>query len=244
MLKIKNLKKYFGGIKAIDNCDINIDKNKITALIGPNGAGKSTIFDTVSGVIKADSGKIIFNNKNITNLEPHIISNLGISRMFQQSKLFNNLKVKDNLILALDNDEKFLKNLITEDKINKEEKEKIMLILKQINMEKFYDKVCSELSYGQKRLIELARTVLKPHKFLMLDEPVAGVNPKIRNEISKILLNLKKNNDTILFIEHDMNFTLNIADYVIVMDEGKVIAQGKPSMVKNNKKVIEAYLGE
>jgi branched-chain amino acid transport system ATP-binding protein/neutral amino acid transport system ATP-binding protein len=245
MLKIQNLSKAFGGVKAVNDCSFEIKKGTITALIGPNGSGKSTVFNLVSGVLKADSGKIIFDGINITNKSPEAISNLGISRMFQQSRLFKNLSVKENLLLAIDNeDTKFWKNLFGLNKITKEKEEKIREMLKLVEMEKFENRLVGELSFGQKRLVELVRTILNPHELLMLDEPVAGVNPRLRKIIAKVLLKLKKEGKTILLIEHDMNFALSLADEVIVMDEGKVIAKGKPKEIKKNPKVLEAYLGE
>jgi len=245
MLQIKNLSKSFGGVKAVDNCGFEIKKGKITALIGPNGSGKTTIFNLVSGIMKSDSGRIIFNEKEITNKSPEDISNSGISRMFQQARLFNNLTVKENLILSIDNeDTKFWKNLLGKNKITKEKENLVKEMLKLVRMEGFEHKTARNLSYGQKRLIEIIRTLLNPHTLLMLDEPVAGVTPALRKEIALVLLNLKKQGETILLIEHDMNFTLGIADEVIVMDEGKVIARGKPEDIKNNKKVLESYLGE
>ncbi|MBU4285133.1 ABC transporter ATP-binding protein [Patescibacteria group bacterium] len=262
MLEVKNLKKHFGGVKAVDDCDFEVQEKTITALIGPNGSGKTTVFNLISGILKPEKGKIIFSaqgrsasggdNIDITNLNPEKIARLGISRLFQQSRLFGNLTVMENLLIVLDNeDEKFWKNLLagiwnkssfakaTEDK---EKKAKAML--EMVDMEKFSNKLSRDLSFGQKRLVELARTILNSHKLLMLDEPVGGVNPKLRQEIAKILLKLREDGETILLIEHDMNFTLNIADKVIVMDEGKVIAEGNPAQIKTNLKVLEAYLGE
>lgn len=245
MLKIKNLKKYFGGVRAVDNCSFEVEKGKITALIGPNGSGKTTIFNLISGILKADSGEIFLNKQKITNENVEYISNLGISRLFQQTRLFNNLTVKENLLLALNiEDTKFLKNLFGLNKIAKEKKEKIKEISKLVGIDGFQNKLTRNLSYGQKRLVELARAILNSHKFLILDEPVAGVNPKLRENIAKVLLKLRKKGETIFLIEHDMNFTLKIADNVLVMDEGKIIAKGTPNQIKNNKKVLEAYLGE
>ncbi len=245
MLKIKKLSKHFGGVNAVNNCSFDIKENHITALIGPNGSGKSTVFNLVSGVLKEDSGKITYDKIDITHFSPEQASNAGISRLFQKSQLFDNLTIKENLLLAIDNeDTKFWKNMLGQNKITKEKEVKVEEMLKLVEMESFSNKLGRELSFGQKRLIEIARTILNPHKLLMLDEPIAGVTPKLRTKISEILLDLKKQGATILLIEHDMNFALNIADEVIVLDEGKVIAKGTPKQIKNNKKVLEAYLGD
>ena len=244
MLKLRHLNKNFGGIKAVNNCSLEIKENSITALIGPNGSGKTTLFNLISGILKKDNGEIYFNNQDITNQQIYEISNLGVSKLFQQSKLFDNFSVRENLELALNKeDTRFLKSL-TNSKISKENSKKIQEISKLMNINLFMEKQTKNLSYGQKRLVEIARTILNPHKILLLDEPVAGVNPKLKKEIIKIILNLKKQGETILFIEHDLNFTLSIADNIIVMDKGEIIAQGNPSKIKNNPKVIETYLGE
>lgn len=245
MLKISNLSKHFGGVKAVDNCSFEIKENSITALIGPNGSGKSTVFNLISGVLTEDSGRIVYARNDITHFSPEQVSNAGVSRLFQKSQLFDNLTIKENLLLAIDNDDtKFWKNILGKNKTTKEKEEIVKEMLKSIEMDYFSNKLGRDLSFGQKRLVEIARTILNPHKLLMLDEPVAGVNPKLRKKISEILLDLKKKGATIFLIEHDMNFALNLADEVIVMDEGKVIAKGTPNQIKNNKKVLEAYLGD
>ncbi|MFH1376450.1 MAG: ATP-binding cassette domain-containing protein [Candidatus Woesearchaeota archaeon] len=245
MLKIQNLSKHFGGVKAVDNCSFEVKENYITALIGQNGSGKSTVFNIISQVVDEDSGIITYDKQNITHFSPEQVSNAGISRLFQKSQLFYNLTIKENLLLSLDNeDTKFWKNLFGKNKITKEKEEKVKKALELVEMYSFASKLGRELSYGQKRLIEIVRTILNPHKLLMLDEPIAGVTPKLRTKISEILLGLKKQGATILLIEHDMNFALNLADEVIVLDEGRVIAKGTPNQIKNNKKVLGAYLGE
>jgi ABC-type branched-subunit amino acid transport system ATPase component len=245
ILELHNVSKSFGGIKAVDNCSFNLKENIITALIGPNGSGKTTIFNLVSGLIRADSGKIIFDEVDITNKSPEFISNLGISRAFQQSQLFDNLTLEENLLLAFDNeDTKFFKNLLGINKITEEKKGKIHHYLKMINLERHLHHLAREFSYGQRKLIELVRAVINPHKLLMLDEPVAGVTPQLRNKIIEILLELKEKGETILLIEHDMYFTFNVADRIIVLDKGKPIAEGTPDEIKDNPKVLEAYLGE
>jgi ABC-type branched-subunit amino acid transport system ATPase component len=245
MLKIQNLSKRFGGIRAVDNCSFEIKRGKITALIGPNGSGKSTMFNLISGVLNANSGRILFDGKDITNMSVDKISNIGISRIFQKSRLFNNMTIKENMLLAFDNeDEKFWKSFFGFNKKTKEKEEKIKEMLKFVKMNEHEGKYARNLSYGQKRLVEIVRAIINPHNLLMLDEPVAGVTPLLRKELGQVLLKLKKQGETIFIIEHDMNFILNLADEVIVMDEGKVIARGKPSEIKNNKKVLEAYLGD
>jgi ABC-type branched-subunit amino acid transport system ATPase component len=245
MLEVKNLHKSFGGVRAVNDCSFSVKRGKITALIGPNGSGKSTIFNLVSGVLVPDSGSIIFDGENISGLQVEKISNLGISRVFQQSRLFGNLSIMDNVILALGGeDTKFWLNLVGLNNSKKEFEKKATDALKLVGMESKSNSIGKELSFGQKRLVELARAIVKPHKLLLLDEPVAGVTPQMRKKIAGILLNLKKKKETILLIEHDMNFTLGIADEVIVLDEGRVIARGTPAQIKKNKKVLEAYLGD
>ncbi|MFA5745534.1 MAG: ABC transporter ATP-binding protein [archaeon] len=245
MLQIKNLNKSYGAIKAADNCNFTIKPNKITGLIGPNGAGKSTVFNIISGFEKEDSGTIIFNGKDISKFTPEGIANSGISRVFQKSRLFNNLTVYENLEIAIEEENtKFLKSFFSSNKLNTKQEKRIKEVLELLKIYEVKDLQCKELSYGQKRLVELCRAILKPHKLMILDEPVAGVHPSIRNTIMEVLKLLKGSGETILLIEHDMFFTLNICDEIIVMDDGKVIAKGSPEQIKNNKKVLEAYLGE
>jgi len=148
------------------------------------------------------------------------------------------------LLLALDNENtKLFKNLFFLNRITKEKTDKIENALKQINLHEHINKRCGDLSYGQQKLVEIARVLIKEHYQIFLDEPVAGVNPKIRQDIKQLLLNLKQQKQTILLIEHDMNFVMDIADHIIVMDHGKVIASGTPKQIQKNKKVLEAYLG-
>lgn len=244
MLKIQKLIKNFGGIIAVNNCSFEIEKGKITALIGPNGSGKTTIFNLISGIIKPDQGTIFLNNQNIINYSVEQISNLGISRLFQLPRLFKNLTVKENLLPAIDNEDvKFWKNIFGFNKLTEKKEKMVKKILEDIGISDIENKKVNDLSFGQKRLTELVRTVLNPHQLLMLDEPAGGVNPKIKKDIAKFLLNLKKQGDTILLIEHDMPFVFNIADNIIVINAGRVIAQGTPNEIKNNKMVLEIYLG-
>ena len=227
MLSLKNISKRFGGVKAVDRCSFDVKQGTITSLIGPNGAGKTTVFNIISGLTKPDVGTIKLLNKDIANMPAYKIAQTGISRTFQITKIFRNLSIKDNLLIAK--------------KANEEEMKKM---LESVYLHKPLDAIASELSYGQQRLLELARALLKPHFLLMLDEPTAGVNPKIRQELKSILRNLKKEGKTVLLIEHDMEFVMDISDEVIVLNEGKVLKIGKPKEIMKDKRVLEAYLGK
>src|SRR3989344_4417552 len=242
MLQVKNLQKHFGGIKAVDGCSFTVKQGTITALIGPNGSGKSTVFHLISQLEQEDSGKIIFNKKNIVAVSDYKIARLGISRTFQEVRLFKNLSIQDHLEIALaQEDEHLLRSLW---KKSEDKTRQIQQIIKRVGLHKDLKTYVTDLSYGQRKLLDFAIAMAKPHDLLMLDEPVAGVNPLIRKEIKTILKQLKKRGETIFVIEHDMNFVMDIADHIIVMDAGKVIAEGKPKQIQKNKKVLEAYLGE
>ncbi len=260
VLKIENLKKHFGGVQAVDNCSFSVEPGKITALIGPNGSGKTTVFNLISGIIRPDSGKIflynpfLFKDKNITHLPPDIISNFGVSRVFQQSHLFANLTVEENLLLAFNNnDQNFWssvfgleswgqKSASAETSTRQSQKKIVAEYLALFRLAHMAEKPARDLSFGQSRLVEILRSLINPHHLLILDEPIAGVTPELRDMIKKLLLELKEKGETILLIEHDMNFTLNVSDRVIVMDAGQVIAEGTPDEIRHNPKVLEAYL--
>jgi ABC-type branched-subunit amino acid transport system ATPase component len=245
LLELKNLTKSFGGVEAVCDCSLAAEKGKITALIGPNGAGKSTVFNLISGMLQPDGGQIIFAGGELNRRSVEEISNLGISRLFQEVKLFDNLTVEENLSIALsDRDTAFWSNLVGTYRYSVAEKARVQEVLDWIEMAEYRQKQARDLSYGQKKLVGIGRSVLNSHQLLMLDEPVAGVNPKLRQRISDILLKLKDKGETILLIEHDMNFTLNLADRVIVMEAGRVIFSGSPERVKKDRRVIEAYLGK
>ncbi|OGY41731.1 MAG: hypothetical protein A2Y82_02525 [Candidatus Buchananbacteria bacterium RBG_13_36_9] len=242
MLEVKNIYKSFGGVKALDGCDFVIRENEITAMIGPNGAGKTTLFDIISGLLPADSGQIFLAGKEITNLRPDEIANAGVSRTFQQVRLFKNLTILDHLLMAQDNqDVKMLANLINGNHIDKE---KYKVYIASFGIEKKLETKVSDLSYGQRKLLNMAIAFLKLHKILLLDEPVAGVNKVLQKQIENLLLKFKEEKKTILIIEHDIEFVRKLADRVIVLDQGKVIADGAPNQVLKLPHVLEAYLGE
>jgi len=236
------LSKAFGGIKACDCVDLNVEKGKITALIGPNGAGKTTLFEIISGLQTPDAGTVHFKEQNITKMKDYKIAKLGIARTFQQVRLFKNLELKHHVEFALNNDdEPFWKNVFKKTEISEE---KIRKVFERVGLDKRIDTLAHNLSYGQRKLLDLAIALAKPHDLLMLDEPVEGVTPMLREQINGILQKEKKEGKTILLIEHDMNFVSEVADTVYVLAQGKIIAKGKPQDVLKDKKVLEAYLGE
>lgn len=242
MLKVKNLQKSFGGIKALDGLSFEIEPNKITALIGPNGAGKTTLFDVISGFVSLDDGAVYLDNKNINNLTSYKRAKLGISRIFQQVRLFKNLKVIDHLHMAeSSDDDKLFKNIFKRKKI---ERQKYLKLLKEFGLEEKIDELISSLSYGQRKLVQIACSLIQPHKLLLLDEPVAGVNSVIQEKIENFLLNLKNTDETVLLIDHDMKFVKKLADKIIVLSSGKKIAEGSAEEVFKDKRVIDAYLGK
>jgi len=248
MLEVKNLGKHFNGIKAVHDCDFKVEENEIVALIGPNGAGKTTVFNIITGMIKPDTGDVLFKGESIKHLPSYKIAKRGISRTFQLIKLFPKLTVMENLLIAKnhhsDNFSKLFLNyklVKKEDSMNKEECKRI---LKLVGLDEKADHNAENLSYGQQKLLEIARVLSMDADLILLDEPVAGVNPLMREKIKGILQSLKEKGKTILFIEHDLEFLYSIADKIVVMDHGEEIAIGTPKEIQENKRVMEAYLGK
>jgi branched-chain amino acid transport system ATP-binding protein len=242
MLKITNLNKSFGGLKAVDQVNLNIDRIGITAIIGPNGAGKTTLFNIITGCLNPSSGSIVFENNNISNLSTNAIAKLGISRTLQVKSVFANLTVEENLSTALQRKLGFFKI--------KNNKRDIALIKSEVlrisTMLKINDKlnlVSSSLSYGDICLLEIAIAIISKPKLLMLDEPLCGMGPSETTETIKIIKNLSQE-VKILIIEHDMEAVFALADNIIVMANGSILVEGKPEEIKKNPKVISTYLGE
>ena len=250
MLEIKNLYKNFGGIQAISNVSLNIQESSITALIGPNGAGKTTLFNIINGSIRPDAGHIKLNNINITGYEPHQLFNLGILRTFQIAHEFSSLTVRDNLMMVPPNQigESILNTWFTPKKIKIEEKEilnKAKEVLDFLQLKHLENEYAGNLSGGQKKLLELGRTMMVKPKIVLLDEVGAGVNRTLLNTIGDAILRLNKElNYTFCMIEHDIDFISRLCDPVIVMAEGSVLMTDTISKVKENEKVIQVYLGK
>ena len=249
MLEIKNINKNFGGLRAVNNASMKIEKGSITGLIGPNGAGKTTLFNTIAGVYAPDEGEIFLENQNITGLKPHNLFNKGVLRTFQIAHEFSTLTVLENLMMVPPN--QYGENLIyawfRNNDVKKQEEEirtKAIEVIEFLNLNHLTQELAGNLSGGQKKLLELGRTMMVDSKLVLLDEVGAGVNRTLLNDISDAILRLnKEKNYTFFVIEHDMDLIEKICDPVIVMAEGSVLFEGKFDEVKSNEEVIEAYLG-
>ncbi|PVU73319.1 ABC transporter ATP-binding protein [Sulfolobales archaeon SCGC AB-777_J03] len=246
LLKLDSVSKYFGGIKALDSVTLEVDRSKFTLLIGPNGSGKTTLINVVTGVYKPDSGKIFLEDINVTGKRPHEMYKLGVVRTFQNPQVFPSLSVLDNVILGVSpiRGESIIRSLFRPLWIKEEEEltEKAYNVLKIVKLDKLWDRPAKELSGGQLKLLEIARALMTKPKLLIMDEPLAGVNPQLAKEILNILTGLKKDVG-IFVVEHRLDIVANYADYVYAMFMGKVIAKGSTNDVLNDPAVIDAYLG-
>ena len=249
ILQIDNLSKYFGGLAAVSNCSIKIKKGSITGVIGPNGSGKTTLFNLIAGNLKTSKGTVLFNNEDITDVPAYELFSKGLLRTFQIAHEFTNLTVLENLMMVPGNQsgEKLVNALLKPGLVNQEEEQvrrKAYEVIDFLNLKHLANELAGNLSGGQKKLLELGRTMMVDAKLVLLDEVGAGVNRTLLNEISDAILRLnKEKNYTFFVIEHDMDLIQKICDPVIVMAEGNVLFQGEFEDVKSNENVIEAYLG-
>ena len=249
ILQIDNLSKYFGGLAAVKNCSIKVRKGSITGIIGPNGSGKTTLFNLIAGNLKSSKGKVIFNNENITDVPSYELFSKGLLRTFQIAHEFSNLTVLENLMMVPSNQsgEKLMTALFKRNLIKKEEeklREKAYEVIKFLNLTHLANELAGNLSGGQKKLLELGRTMMVDAKLVLLDEVGAGVNRTLLKDLGTAILKLNKEKGyTFCMIEHDMDFISRMCDPVIVMAEGTVLFEGTSDEVKKNEKVIESYLG-
>ena len=249
MLEIKNIQKNFGGLVAVNNASMNVTKGSITGLIGPNGAGKTTLFNIIAGNLHSDLGEVYLEEENISDLKAHELFKKGVLRTFQIAHEFSTLTVLENLMMVPGNQfgENLLYSWFKNSIVSKQEEEiraKAIAVIDFLNLNHLTQEVAGNLSGGQKKLLELGRTMMVDAKLVLLDEVGAGVNRTLLNEISDAIIRLNKEKDyTFFVIEHDMDLIEKICDPVIVMAEGGVLFQGSFDEVKSNDEVIEAYLG-
>ena len=249
ILQVDNIYKYFGGLAAVSDCSIKIKKGSITGIIGPNGSGKTTLFNLIAGNLKVSKGTVRFDDEDITDIPSYELFSKGLLRTFQIAHEFTNLTVLENLMMVPGNQsgENLVKALFKPGLIKKEEiklKKKAIEVIDFLNLKHLLNELAGNLSGGQKKLLELGRTMMVDAKLVLLDEVGAGVNKTLLKDIGSAILRLNKEQGyTFCMIEHDMEFISRLCDPVIVMAEGSVLFEGTSDQVKKNEKVIESYLG-
>jgi len=249
ILSVQGLSKRFGGLQAVSDVSFDVAEGTVKALIGPNGAGKTTLFNIVSGLMRPDSGSVMFGGIPVQGLRPHQIAARGMARTFQHIKLFPKMTVLENIMVGRHVHSKagFIAGMLNFPFTWKEEqriREKSLEIMKFLGIADFANTEATSLAYGQQRIAELGRALACEPKLLLLDEPVAGLNMRETAEMGKLISSIRDRGVTVLLVEHDMSLVMNISDEVIVLSYGQKIADDRPLAVQKNREVIRVYLGE
>ena len=249
ILQIENLSKYFGGLAAVSDCSLKIKKGSITGIIGPNGSGKTTLFNLIAGNLKASNGKVLFYDEDVTDVPSYELFSKGILRTFQIAHEFTNLSVLENLMMVPANQsgEKLMTALLKPSLVRTEElavKQKAQDVVDFLNLTHLSNELAGNLSGGQKKLLELGRTMMGDSKCVLLDEPGAGVNPTLMVKVTEMIRTLNEEQGyTFCIIEHDMDLIANLCRNVIVLNDGQILTQGTMEQVRNDERVIDAYFG-
>jgi len=249
LLSANGLNKSFGGLKAVNNATLEVKQGSITGLIGPNGAGKTTLFNLISNFIRSDSGRVIFDGEPVESLQPHQIAQMGMIRTFQVARVLSRLSVMENMLLAAQKQtgENFWNVWFRAHEVKQEEKqlrERAIAILESVGLAHKANDYAGSLSGGQRKLLEMGRALMTQPKLILLDEPAAGVNPTLINQICDRILSWNREGMTFLIIEHNMDVIMSLCDRVWVLAEGRNLADGTPEEIQNNSQVLEAYLGQ
>lgn len=248
MLDTKGVSKQFLGIKALDNVDIHIDQGDLISIIGPNGSGKTTLFNCITGFLQPSSGRVFYQGKNIVGLQPFEIARAGISRTFQNVRIFPSLSVTENLLLAAQQhqEDSIAARFLRTGRIRRfeqEAKERALELLDTVGLTHLRREPAASLSYGQRKLLEFARALIPDPDLIMLDEPAAAVNPTMIEGMKRLIRDLHDTGKTFLIVEHNMDVVMDLSRHIIVLDAGRKIAEGSPAEIQDNESVMEAYFG-
>lgn len=248
ILEIENISKSFGGVRALKNVTVTVEEKIITALIGPNGAGKTTFFNVITKVESADSGKVIFSGRDVSHLKPYNFARLGVLRTFQRSMPFGEMTLLENVMCGgiLVSEMRKLGGLWKTkraEEVLRKDKEKAKNSLELVGLLGKQDMLAQNVSYGEQRRLEVARALACHPKILLLDEPVAGMNPEESVEMAKLIRRISEGGLTIFVIEHNLDVVMNLCEKIYVLNYGEIIAEGEPEEIQNDEKVREAYLG-
>jgi len=249
LLATKNLHRSFGGVHAVCDVTFDVPPGAIKAVIGPNGAGKTTLFNLIAGTLAPNTGEVIFRGKRITGRKPHVVAALGIARTFQTTKLFPHMTVLENVMVGRHARTRsgFLAGMLNLPwtwREDRQTREKAMVILENLGLASCAPETASNLSFGRQRLVEFARALATEPTLLLLDEPAAGLNIYETQELAELIQRIRDRGITCLIVEHDMSLVMNISDEVVVLDEGRQIAEGPPAAIQRNPDVIRIYLGD
>jgi ABC-type branched-subunit amino acid transport system ATPase component len=242
LLNAQGISRAFGGVQALNLCSLNVDKGSITGLIGPNGSGKTTLFNVMTGYVKPDAGSVSFDGHDITGARPNKVFAMGIGRTFQLTRIFARISVLENMLVATQREESWLRGL-TRSMSNKSEHDAAMEWLDFVGIARLAKLPAGSLSYGQRKLLELAYVLVADPDVILLDEPAGGVNLTLINVISEKIRSLNKDGKTFLIVEHNMEFVMNLCDSVTVMHQGSDLVTGTPAEVRSDPRVLDAYLG-
>jgi branched-chain amino acid transport system ATP-binding protein len=249
MLQLNNISKNFGGLQVLQDVNFKVPQGGIFGLIGPNGAGKTTVFNLITGLLRASGGSIAFDGQDIGKVAPHKITERGIARTFQNIRVFKEMTLLENVVVGMHDHMDYgiaglLLNLPGYRNIEAKARARALELLSWVRLDHKAQLLADSLSYGEQRKLEFARALATKPKLLLLDEPVAGMNPSEKTELMTEILNIKERGFSIFMIEHDMRFVMGLCDRIAVLNFGRIIAEGTPDQIKNNQEVIEAYLGK